>query len=189
MAVTLSKEFLELLHDTVLENDPNAAPGYTHRSMIEGSMDRAVTRIYGLEPFPTIIDKAAALMYSIATFHPFTDGNKRTALLATYFFLAFNGYNFTITNDSIRFLIEIGRGKIKNEREVAIWLREHTRKNLLARLVIRITGLFGTDITITPKIAETSFLSSSLSNITASLLEITRKLWPPKKHTHKEEQA
>jgi len=182
MPITLSKEFLDLLHEIVLENDPETASGYMYEGMVQGSIDRAMRRIYRKEPFPSILDKAAALLFSIAYFHPFSDGNKRTALLATYFFLAFNGFNFSLTVDAIKFLIRIGDGQIKSETIVMNWLKKHTQKNYLARLFMRLTGLATKDIVITPNMAERKFMSgSSVMDIAIHLLEFSRKLWPTKK--------
>jgi death-on-curing protein len=42
--------------------------------------------------YRSIARKAAALMQSIATNHPFNDGNKRTSILLTDLFLARSGY-------------------------------------------------------------------------------------------------
>ena len=47
---------------------------------------------FGEYLYSSIADKVAALIWSITKNHPFTDGNKRTALTTGFFFLAFNGY-------------------------------------------------------------------------------------------------
>lgn len=41
--------------------------------------------------FPTLEVKAAALLDAVARYHPFADGNKRTAAVGAIFFLAVNG--------------------------------------------------------------------------------------------------
>jgi len=107
---------LKAIHRAFIEIE--GEPGYLSEGMIEGCIQRAITYVYGFEPFPTIIMKAAALMYCIIVFHPFVDGNKRTAILATSFFLLFNGYEFTIPNDSVEFTIAIAEFK-KSERQIA----------------------------------------------------------------------
>lgn len=62
----------------------------------EGLLQAAVARpqasAFGQDAYPTIWDKAAALMHSLATNHPFIDGNKRTAWVAAWTFLGINGH-------------------------------------------------------------------------------------------------
>ncbi|GGY76851.1 hypothetical protein CP967_11705 [Streptomyces nitrosporeus] len=47
--------------------------------------------MFGAELYPTLHDKAAALLHSVARNHALIDGNKRTAWLAMRVFLRFNG--------------------------------------------------------------------------------------------------
>jgi death-on-curing protein len=170
MVIPLSVKFLKVLHNTVLEDDPTAAVGYRQESMIEGSMQRALTRIYGYEPFQSIIDKAAALMFSINVFHPFTDGCKRTSLLAVHFFLLFNGYQFMMTEDCVTLTLKIANREIQDEKIVSDWLRRHCRKNLILRFYSRF---------IFPKM-HTSLHRNELfiATIALPLLEYTKKIWP-----------
>ena len=87
MVIPLSTEFLKVLHKTVLEDDPKTAPGYKQESMIEGSMQTALTKVYGYEPFESIIDNAAALMISINVYfiHSQMDVREHHYLLSTSF--------------------------------------------------------------------------------------------------------
>lgn len=55
---------------------------------------------FGREYHPTLVDKAAHLWYSIATKQLFSNGNKRTALLAARYFLNINLVYFKIQNVS-----------------------------------------------------------------------------------------
>jgi hypothetical protein len=139
-----------------------------------------MTDIYGLRPFPSVIDKAAALMYSIAVFHPFSDGNKRTALLAAFFFLYFNGYQFEISNDAVDFLIKIGNREIKDEKIVAEWLRKRVHRPLLLRIFAQIVKLEGRNFVVTPEMVRSKVVGLSLLDIAIRLLEFTKKIWPPK---------
>ena len=170
MVVRLSADFLKVLHGSVLEDDPNTASGYKQESMIDGSMERALTRVYGYEPFESIIDKAAALMFSINVFHPFTDGCKRTSILAVYFFLLFNGYLLTITDDIVDLTIKISNGEIRDEKLVANWLRRRCRKNLILTLYSRF---------IFPRV-HTNLHKNELfiTSFVLPLLDITKRIWP-----------
>jgi len=135
MVIALSDTMLKVLHYAVLERYPDdTLPGYMSESMIKGCMDYAMTFIYGYEPYPDIIAKASALLHSIVDFHPFMDGNKRTALLATFFFLHFNGYSFRITEEAVQLTKQIAMGKIKKVGIVVRWLSHHTRKSFIDTL-------------------------------------------------------
>lgn len=65
-----------------------------------GLLDGAVTRpqmsAFGADAFPTIHEKAAALLPSLARNHPFITGNKRTAWTSTAMFYMVNGYNMPV---------------------------------------------------------------------------------------------
>lgn len=56
--------------------------------------------------YPDVISKAACYMRSFAMNHPFHDGNKRTALLATMVFLEMNGYRVVGTNKELYNLVK-----------------------------------------------------------------------------------
>jgi len=176
MVVPISGDFLKVLHRIVLETDPKAIRGYMHEGMIEGSIQRAFTGIYGHEPFKSLFDKTAALMYSINVFHPFNDGNKRTALLAVFFFLLLNGYQFIITEDAIIVSLKLANRDIKNEKIIARWLRGYCRKNFILRFYSRfIFTRIHTDLH-----KEETFPY----NLVLSLLEGTKKIWPRAQEHH-----
>jgi death-on-curing protein len=124
MVVPLSEELVKKLHEAVLAGDPQAIRGYRHEGMVRVCIERPFSVVYGFEPFKTVVDKAAALMFSVNTFHPFNDGCRRTSLLATYFFLLFNGYHFTIRKDMITLTSKIAKRELKNERAVARLIRQ-----------------------------------------------------------------
>jgi death-on-curing protein len=60
-----------------------------------GLLDAAVARpqatVYGLDAYPDLFTKAAALLQSLARNHALLDGNKRTAWAAAWTFLLING--------------------------------------------------------------------------------------------------
>jgi death-on-curing protein len=60
-----------------------------------GLLDAAVARpratVFGVDAYPDLLSKAAALMQSLARNHALADGNKRTAWAAAWTFLYING--------------------------------------------------------------------------------------------------
>jgi death-on-curing protein len=68
-----------------------------------GLLDSAIARprssAFGVDAYPTIEIKAAALFHSLAGNHPLVDGNKRLAWLATVVFLDLNGLAPNLSDD------------------------------------------------------------------------------------------
>lgn len=60
-----------------------------------GLLDAAIARpqatVFGVDAYPTLFEKAAALLQSIARNHALLDGNKRTAWASAWVFLELNG--------------------------------------------------------------------------------------------------
>ena len=75
----------------VLEPDFQYLGGDQGRGLLASSLARPVP-YFGVDRFPSIPDKAAALIWSITLNHPFNDGNKRTGLTTSFAFLANNGH-------------------------------------------------------------------------------------------------
>lgn len=57
-----------------------------------GQLESVLAHIKNNDYYLSIVEKAAHLIYSIAMFHVFSDGNKRTALAIGVYFLTINGY-------------------------------------------------------------------------------------------------
>jgi len=85
--------------------------------------------VFGEEQFPTLIDKAAALLHSLAYHHLFADGNKRTALKAVTLFLQVNGCRLTWdTRTEYDLILEIAQGKLDVE-QIAVRLAQYVEPN------------------------------------------------------------
>ncbi len=77
------------------------------------------------ELYPTIIEKAAALAFSLIQNHPFVDGNKRTGHGAMETFLVLNGFEINATLDEQeQVVLQVASGKLGRGQLIA-WLRGH----------------------------------------------------------------
>ena len=96
------------------------------RAALESAVAKPWTGYLGVELYPTLADKAAALLVGLARNHPFVDGNKRTALGATDYFLGLNGYflNFSTDEELAAFVVEVAQGKVHHEF-VSAWITAH----------------------------------------------------------------
>ncbi len=74
---------------------------------------------------PDGAELAAAYGFGIARNHPFSDGNKRTAFVATELFLVLNGFELqAIDADCVITMLGLAAGDI-DEASFAAWIRAH----------------------------------------------------------------
>ena len=96
----------------------------------EGLLDSALARPLNLLAYgePSLEELAAAYAFGIARNHPFADGNKRAALLATGIFLGINGISFRPDKvDAYRVYFALAAGEV-SEKELAAWIGRNCRK-------------------------------------------------------------
>ncbi len=83
--------------------------------------------VFGADAYPTVPEKAAALMHSIARNHALVDGNKRLAWSATRVFLILNGHDLTYeVDDAERLVVATAAGEL-DVRAIAADLADHLR--------------------------------------------------------------
>lgn len=93
--------------------------------LLESAAHRPSAAMFGEEAYPDLIDKAAALLQSLAINHPFFDGNKRTAWLSCVTFLAINGVDLRPDIDEAeRLVIAVATGEADDVKVIAQGLRE-----------------------------------------------------------------
>lgn len=93
-----------------------------------GLLESALARPQHLAAYeqPDAAALAAALGWGIARNHPFVDGNKRTAFVATELFLALNGHDLNATDaECVLAMLAVASGEM-GEEAFAAWLRAHT---------------------------------------------------------------
>ena len=94
-------------------------------NLLNYAVRRPKLELFGEVQFPTLIDKGAALLHSVAYHHLFADGNKRTAALAVTLFLHVNGYRLTWDDAAQQaFILEIAQGKY-DVAQIARELEQH----------------------------------------------------------------
>ena len=93
--------------------------------LLESAAHRPSAAMFGEEAYADLIDKAAALLQSLAINHPFFDGNKRTAWLSCVTFLAMNGVDLRPDIDAAeRLVIAVATGEIDEVKAIAQGLHE-----------------------------------------------------------------
>lgn len=120
----ISKQALLLLHAESL-----AEHGGSAGMRSEGLLDSALARPQNLAAYgePDFAALAASYGVGVAKNHPFIDGNKRAALLATGLFLYINGYKLTASQaDTTLTMLSVAAGEL-SEDAFAAWLRQHAQ--------------------------------------------------------------
>lgn len=108
--IYFNKNIAIRIHDEkVLKNGIDGLMGIKD----EGQLDSVLYNIQNDLYYPTFIDKITHLVFCLVKFHIFNDGNKRTALACSAYFLQINGYNFLI-NDYMQ--------EMEN---ICVWLAEN----------------------------------------------------------------
>lgn len=71
---------------------------------------------------------AAAYAFGVARYHPFVDGNKRTAWVLARLFLRLNDVAISFEpEDATRAMLALAAGEL-SEDELADWFRQHLRQ-------------------------------------------------------------
>ena len=112
------------LHRLLLQAT-GGAPGIRDFGALESAIAQPKATFGGVDLYPTLPEKAAALAVSLVRGHPFVDGNKRVGHAAMETFLVLNGTEIDApVHDQERLMLELGAGRI-GHGELTDWLRQH----------------------------------------------------------------
>ncbi|GAA5194524.1 type II toxin-antitoxin system death-on-curing family toxin [Arthrobacter gyeryongensis] len=93
--------------------------------LLASALARPATTVMGAEAYPELALKAAALLESVARFHPLIDGNKRTAWTLMVLLLWINGYRHDFTTDEgFELVVGVAAGNIE-VRDAAAEISKH----------------------------------------------------------------
>jgi len=78
--------------------------------------------------YPSLVEKATALSYSLVMNHPFIDGNKRIGHAALDSFLILNGFELDAgLEEQVDIFLQLAAGKVGRD-EFTSWLNTHVRE-------------------------------------------------------------
>ena len=114
-----------LIQDILIEKF-GGARGIRDRGLLESALSRPFQTFDNRDLYPTVIEKAAALIESIINNHPFIDGNKRIGYVLLRLFLIENDFDLEANqNEKYDFVINIASQKIDFD-QVCIWIINHS---------------------------------------------------------------
>lgn len=93
--------------------------------LLSSAVHRPGSRMFGIEAYTDLFEKAAALLQSLALNHPLVDGNKRMAWMCTVVFLDVNGADMVEVDqdEAYDLVIDVVSGTVDDVGEIARRLR------------------------------------------------------------------
>lgn len=123
----LSPEDVLFMHSAVID-ETGGSHGVRDLGLLQAALARPRQSFGGKDLYPSLFEKAAALLESLAKNHPFIDGNKRTAITACGVFLELNGYTLNAGQDELAQYVERLAQGPAHAHAIVRWLHSHTSK-------------------------------------------------------------
>lgn len=98
--------------------------GVRDQGLLEAALSRPMQTFDGNELYPTLEEKAAAILESIVVNHPFIDGNKRVGYVLMRMVLLDTGLDIDASQEEkYQLVIEVAKGKL-NFSDITKWINE-----------------------------------------------------------------
>jgi death-on-curing protein len=108
-------EIVKYFH-SILIDEFGGSNGIRDLNALKAAIQRPYSTFDGKDLYPTIYDKASALVESLVKNHAFIDGNKRIGYVMLRYFLMESGYDLSASQtDKYNFIIEISKGNLDFE--------------------------------------------------------------------------
>ena len=112
----------------IAERATGGPVGVRDHGLLASAAARPQMSAFGEAAYPSLHDKAAALLHGIVRNHALVDGNKRLGLGAVIAFYGLNGHRLTLTNDeAYDLVIAVAAGDLDDVSEIAARLAVATR--------------------------------------------------------------
>ena len=118
-----------LLHKELVKESGGSAE-IRDEGLLDSALNAPFQTFDDAELYPTIIEKAARLGYSLIKNHAFVDGNKRIGTHTMLVFLSLNHIEVEYDDDElIQMILGIAAGEM-DDRQLQEWLWKHTSYRL-----------------------------------------------------------
>lgn len=122
----LNLEEILRLHFQVIE-DFGGSHGVRDENRLKSLIQAPRQELFGTEQYPTVFEKAAVYMRNIIGDHPFSDGNKRTAVTICGIFLMRNNLRLSAAPKELEdFAVQIATDHL-DIPAIAAWLEPHCK--------------------------------------------------------------
>ncbi|MGI0087984.1 MAG: type II toxin-antitoxin system death-on-curing family toxin [Nitrosotalea sp.] len=139
--VKLSSDEIISIHDKITDRF-KITKGVINKSILDAIVERPELQLEDHNyVYDSVFSKAAAILEGIIRWHPFADGNKRTALATSVYYLKLEGYAIALPLSAVRFTVNIANNdktdSISTQKlieEITTWFRAHSDRNKLLLL-------------------------------------------------------
>ena len=109
-----------------------------NRGQLEFALEKPRMTLFGAEQYPELHQKAAILMETVTKSHPFSDGNKRTAMMIAEYMIRMNGGKLIVPLKAVRLSIDTAKdAEDAMGEEIQMWFKTHTAtSNAMARVML-----------------------------------------------------
>lgn len=104
--------------------------GVRDLALLESAVQRPQASFMGEDLYDTVFAKAAALFHSLALNHPFIDGNKRSSVVATAYFLHVNGWELETDQKELLNAALAVATKAWDIEQITKWLEAYCRNSV-----------------------------------------------------------
>ncbi len=92
---------------------------------LESALAQPKMTFSGAELYPSVLEKAITLGFSLIQNHPFVDGNKRIGHAAMEIFLVLNGFEIdAAVDEQEQVILQVASGSM-NRQDFTNWLQNH----------------------------------------------------------------
>ena len=114
---------------TILIDKTGGTYGLRDRNALESAINRPFMTFGQNDLYKSPIEKAAALIESLISNHPFIDGNKRIGYVMMRYFLLMNGTDIYATqSEKFDFVMNIAQGKLHID-QITNRISDKSKKN------------------------------------------------------------
>lgn len=114
------------LHRLLIESS-GGADGLRDLGALEAAVAQPRMTFGGEDLYPTLVEKACAVAFSLVNNHPFVDGNKRVAHASMETLLVLNGFEIDAeVDEQERVMLALASGEL-DRAELVRWLRSRIR--------------------------------------------------------------
>lgn len=124
---TLDLEQAIYIHEQII-TFAGGKQGVRDYTLLHSALERCKATFAGEDLYPSVLQKAAALLHSLVMNHSFLDGNKRTGYAVMVRFLELNDHKIRASQKEIVSLCLAVDNKGWEVKEILRWLKTHARK-------------------------------------------------------------
>ena len=123
----LSPQEILVIHSKIIDLT-GGSHGMRDVGLLISLTERPKSSFGGKGSYKGVFEKAAVYLESLANYHVFTDGNKRTGIACTARFLSLNGFALNASNRDIeKFMVKLVTEKLELDM-ITKWIKKHSKK-------------------------------------------------------------